>query len=148
MHRIILLALAGALATISAAAFSSTRAASPIVVGYVFARNTALEPGEVDARRLDRINYAFANIQDGRMVTGSPQDAKNFAFLIELKRQNPSLQVLVSVGGWLWSTNFSEVSLTPGSRKVFVQSVIEFLQEFELDGLGVSRNDWCGTSVP
>jgi chitinase len=139
MHRIILLALAGALATISAGAFAATKAASPIVVGYVFTRNTALEPGEVDARRLDRINYAFANIQDGRMVTGSPQDAKNFASLRELKRQNPSLQVLVSVGGWLWSTNFSEVSLTPGSRNVFVQSVIEFLQQFELDGLDV---DW------
>jgi chitinase len=139
MHRMILLALAGALATISAGACAATKAASPIVVGYVFTRNTALEPGEVDARRLDRINYAFANIEDGRMVTGSPQDAKNFVSLRELKRQNPSLQVLVSVGGWLWSTNFSEVSRTPGSRNVFVQSVIEFLQQFELDGLDV---DW------
>jgi chitinase len=139
MHRIILLALTGALATISAGAFAATRAASPIVVGYVFSQNRALEHGEIDARRLNRINYAFANIQDGQMVTGFAEDAKNFALLQELKRQNPSLQVLVSVGGWLWSTNFSEVSLTPDSRKVFVQSVIEFLQQFELDGLDV---DW------
>jgi chitinase len=139
MSKIIRLALGGTLAMVSLGAFAETKTASPIVVGYVFTQNIALEPGEIDARRLDRINYAFANIQDGRMVTGFAQDAKNFASLRELKQQNPSLQVLVSVGGWLWSTNFSDVSLTAASRKVFVQSVIEFLQQYELDGLDV---DW------
>jgi chitinase len=139
MHRIILLAVTGALAAISAGALAATREASPIVVGYVFPQNRALEHREIDARRLNRINYAFANIQDGKMVTGFAEDAKNFALLQELKRQNPSLQVLVSVGGWLWSTNFSEVSLTPDSRKIFIQSVMEFLQQFGLNGLDV---DW------
>jgi chitinase len=124
---------------VSLGAFAETKVTSAIVVGYVFTQNIALEAGEIDARRLNRINYAFANIRDGRMVTGFVQDAKNFASLRELKRQNPSLQVLVSVGGWLWSTNFSDVSLTPASRKVFVQSVIELLQKYELDGLDV---DW------
>jgi chitinase len=132
-------ALGGTLAMVSLGAFAETKVTSAIVVGYVFTQNIALEAGEIDARRLNRINYAFANIRDGRMVTGFAQDAKNFASLRELKRQNPSLQVLVSVGGWLWSTNFSDVSLTPASRKVFVQSVIELLQKYELDGLDV---DW------
>ena len=132
-------ALGGTLAMVSLGAFAETKVTSAIVVGYVFTQNIALEAGEIDARRLNRINYAFANIQDGRMVTGFAQDAKNFASLRELKRQNPSLQVLVSVGGWLWSTNFSDVSLTLTSRKVFVQSVIDLLQKYELDGLDV---DW------
>ena len=132
-------ALGGTLAMVSLGAFAETKVTSAIVVGYVFTQNIALEAGEIDARRLNRINYAFANIRDGRMVTGFAQDAKNFASLRELKRQNPSLQVLVSVGGWLWSTNFSDVSLTLTSRKVFVQSVIDLLQKYELDGLDV---DW------
>jgi len=109
------------------------------VVGYVFPQDAALQPGQVDPSSMTRINYAFANIVDGRMVTGFAADAQNFKYLIGLKRENPSLTVLVSVGGWLWSTNFSDVSLTRQSREVFIQSVAEFLAKYDLDGLDI---DW------
>src|SRR6478672_2584913 len=81
------------------------------VTGYVFTRGAALTPGQVDAQYLTRINYAFANIQGGRMVLGAPADAQNFAQLTGLRKSNPRLTVLVSVGGWLWSTNFSDMAL-------------------------------------
>src|SRR5579859_547748 len=74
------------------------------ITGYVFTRGAALTPGQVDGSRLTRINYAFSNIQGGRMVVGSPSDAQNFALLRGLRNTNPELTVLVSVGGWLWST--------------------------------------------
>jgi chitinase len=109
------------------------------VVAYVFPQNNALQPGEIDAGGLTRVNYAFANIANGRMVTGFTKDQENFAFLEALKPQYPSLTVLVSVGGWLWSTNFSDVSLTAQSRAVFIQSVMEFLIRYNLDGLDI---DW------
>lgn len=109
------------------------------VVAYVFPQNNALQPGQIDARRLTRINYAFANIVDGHMVTGFAKDPENFSLLQSLKQQNSSLTVLVSVGGWLWSTNFSDMALTAQSRAVFIQSVIEFLERFDLDGLDI---DW------
>ncbi|MGD0631267.1 MAG: glycoside hydrolase, partial [Terracidiphilus sp.] len=41
-----------------------------IVVGYVFPQDAALAPGQIDAHGVTRINYAFANIKDGRMVKG------------------------------------------------------------------------------
>jgi chitinase len=109
------------------------------VVAYVFPQNNALQPGEIDAGGLTRVNYAFANIANGRMVTGFTKDQENFAFLEALKAQNPSLTILVSVGGWLWSTNFSDVSLSAQSRAVFIQSVMEFLTRYNLDGLDI---DW------
>ena len=133
-----ILALSIALTVPSLCAASASPAA-PMVVGYVFPQNSALQPGEIDALSLTRINYAFANIENGRIVTGFAEDAKNFSFLTALKRQNPSLTVLVSVGGWLWSTNFSDVSLTPQSRKLFIDSVVEFLTSYDLDGLDI---DW------
>jgi chitinase len=109
------------------------------VVAYVFPENNVLQPGQIDARALTRINYAFANIADGRMVAGFAGDPQNFAFLGSLKQQNPDLTVLVSVGGWLWSTNFSDMALTPESRAVFIQSVMDFLAQYKLDGLDI---DW------
>ena len=111
----------------------------PVVAAYVFPQDAALIPGQIDARSVTRVNYAFANIKDGRMVTGFAHDADNYAFLAGLKKQNPSLTVLVSVGGWLWSTNFSDVSLTPASRRLFIESALEFLGRYQLDGLDI---DW------
>jgi chitinase len=115
------------------------------VTGYVFTRGTALTPGQVDAKYLTRINYAFANIQGGRMVLGAPADAQNFAQLTALRNVNPRLTVLVSVGGWLWSTSFSDMALTAESRRAFEESVMEFLAQYDLDGLDI---DWEYPGLP
>ncbi len=112
---------------------------APVILAYVFPQDAPLQPGQIDARSLTRINYAFANIKDGRMVTGFASDAQNYAYLNGLKSQNPSLTVLVSVGGWLWSNNFSDATLTAKSRRIFIQSVMDFLRLYHLDGLDI---DW------
>jgi chitinase len=115
------------------------------VIAYVFPQNHAIQPGEIAAQKLTRINYAFANIKDGKIIEGFPTDAQNFATLEAMKKQNPSLTVLVSVGGWLWSGNFSDVALTKESRAVFIQSVIAFIEHYRLDGLDV---DWEYPGLP
>nr|WP_184217552.1 glycoside hydrolase family 18 protein [Granulicella aggregans] len=111
----------------------------PAVIGYVFPQNTILKPTDIDGHSLTRINYAFANIQGGRMVAGFSHDAENLAVLTTLRGANPSLKILVSVGGWLWSGGFSDVALTPQSRAVFIASVDDFLTRYDLDGLDI---DW------
>jgi chitinase len=111
----------------------------PQIIAYIFPRDRVLQPTDVDAAKLTRINYAFANVQDGRIVIGAPVDQGNFATLVGLKQQNPSLQVLVSVGGWLWSGNFSDMALTKESRSRFIDSVAEFIERYKLDGLDI---DW------
>lgn len=115
------------------------------VTGYVFTRQMPLAPGQVDPKKLTRINYAFANIQGGRMVLGAPADAQNLALLTAMRNQNPGLTVLVSVGGWLWSTNFSDMVLTEESREAFEDSVMEFLAQYNLDGLDI---DWEYPGMP
>ena len=116
-----------------------------IITAYIFPRSAVLSPGRVDPSKLTRINYAFANIENGRMVTGSPSDAQNFATLRSLRSGNPNLTILVSVGGWLWSTNFSDVALTRESRSVFEDSVMQFLTRYDLDGLDI---DWEYPGMP
>ena len=128
-----------------AAEGSAWAAPSKQIVAYVFARDTVLQPGQVDARRLTRINYAFSNIENGRIVPGYQHDAENYAYLVGLKKDNPSLTVLTSVGGWLWSTNFSDMVLTAQTRSAFCDSVMEFLKTYKLDGLDI---DWEYPGLP
>jgi chitinase len=117
----------------------ATGAAKPVIVAYVFPQNALLHDGDIAAQKLTRINYAFANIQNGRIVNGFQNDDQNLAALVALKKQNPSLTVLVSVGGWLWSGAFSDMALSQASRTVFIQSVVEFVGRNQLDGLDI---DW------
>jgi chitinase len=117
----------------------------PMVVAYLFPQDAKLDSGQVNARALTRINYAFANIENGRMVTGFKNDAENFATLVALKKENPQLTVLISVGGWLWSGGFSDAALTARSRAVFMDSVMDFLDRYHLDGLDI---DWEFPGLP
>jgi chitinase len=119
--------------------------ASRVVVAYVFPRDGALKPGEIDPHLITRINYAFANIKDGRMVLGKDLDAQNFAYLVSLRKENPALTVLVSVGGWEWSGGFSDAAVTEQSRQAFIESVMSFLKSYALDGLDI---DWEYPGLP
>lgn len=118
---------------------AAASAPQPSIVAYVFPMDNPLLPGNIAAQKLTRINYAFANIKDGRIVDGYAHDDRNLAFLVALKQQNPSLTVLVSVGGWLWSGSFSDMALTKQSRTNFISSVVDFVSQHQLDGLDI---DW------
>jgi chitinase len=124
---------------------AQAHAPRPVVVAYIFAKDSLIPPGEIAARKLTRINYAFANLKDGRIATGYANDEKNLAELVALKQQNPSLTVLISAGGWLWSGGFSDIALTKQSRAVFIDSVAEFITRHQLDGLDI---DWEYPGLP
>lgn len=114
----------------------------PQIIAYVFPNlpgDRPLQAGDVDPARLTRINYSFALIHDGRMVESGPQDAANLRLLLSLKQAKPTLEVLVSVGGWLGSGGYSDAALTPASRKRFAESAVDFVKRYGLDGLDV---DW------
>jgi chitinase len=118
---------------------------SLLIIGYVFAKDSVLNPSDIAAEKLTRINYAFANLRQGRVVEGFAHDAENFAVLNSLKRRNPNLQVLVSVGGWTWSGAFSDVALTQASRALFIGSALAFIEKYQLDGLDI---DWEYPGLP
>ena len=124
-----------------AAAFGSKehRSTGPAVIAYLFPRDHVIQPSEIAVHKLTRINYAFANIKDGQIAMVSPADDPNLTTLVGLKKDNPSLEIVISVGGWLWSGNFSDAALTPQSRSRFIDSVVALIQHYNLDGLDI---DW------
>jgi chitinase len=114
------------------------------------------------AARLTHVNYAFGNVsQDGRCFETNPPgegdawadyqwpvpaeesvdgvaDAwgeplnGNFGQLRKLKAKHPDLKVLMSLGGWTWSTYFSNAALTEASRRAFVSSCIDLFLKGDL----------------
>jgi len=137
--RLLSLALVVCCRTAFTAAHAPAAPPAPVVVAYVFPQDSLIQPRDIAANKITRVNYAFANIHDGRIVNGFANDGQNLAALVALKQQNPGLTVLVSVGGWLWSGGFSDMAMTPSSRAIFIASVAEFITRHKVDGLDV---DW------
>ncbi|HEY7883495.1 MAG TPA: glycoside hydrolase family 18 protein [Cellvibrionaceae bacterium] len=121
--------------------FSAGTAASPakVIIGYVFEPENPLDPDTIAAEKLTHINYAFSNIKDGKLVEGFAFDADNYRLLQSLKKRNPELKILTSVGGWTWSGGFSDMVLTEQSRQRFIDSAIDFARRHQLDGIDL---DW------
>ena len=66
----------------------------------------------------------------------------NLKQLFLLKQQHRHLKVSLAVGGWTWSTNFSDVVAQPHTRKVFIDSCIQHVANLGFDGICI---DWVRT---
>ena len=95
-------------------------------------------PAVIHPEKLTHLNYSFAHIDAGRALLDLPDAAADLARLRALKRQNPQLKVIVSVGGWL-ADGFSDAALTDSSRRTFAQSAVTLLRDYTLDGIDL---DW------
>ncbi|MEV6106504.1 glycoside hydrolase family 18 protein [Streptomyces sp. NPDC051940] len=96
-------------------------------------------PGEGDAWADYQRPLDAANSVDGVADTADQAVAGNFNQLRELKAKYPKLKVLISLGGWSWSTHFSDAVRTPAKRKAFVASCIDLFLKGDLpllDGKG------------
>jgi chitinase len=105
------------------------------IVGYVSSR---ADFARIDPAKVTHLNYAFADVGgDDRVVLDDDAPAQ-LAKLLVLKRANPELKIILSIGGWraLW---FSDAALTEESRCRFASSAIEIVQRHQLDGLDI---DW------
>lgn len=112
----------------------------PAVIGYVAGYNGLIDPSAINASLLTHINYAFVDIRDNRAWLHHEQtDTANFRLLNLLKKRNPSLKIMISIGGWSWSKNFSDAVLTDTSRKAFAISAAEIAYRYNLDGVDI---DW------
>lgn len=109
------------------------------IIGYVAGWRQGWTTADIDAKKLTHINYAFADIVDGRVTELNDNDAHNFLVLDSLRTENPDLKLLISVGGWTRSTYFSDAALTEESRRIFAESAVEYMLRHNLDGIDL---DW------
>ena len=131
----------------------------PRVVAYLASwgvRSKGTRIVELPGDRLTHVIYAFATVgadgaialedpclDAGRCGSGAaPATGGNFGQLRALKDRHPHLKMLVAIGGWTRSVNFSDAALTPEARQRFARSGIElFLRGWPglFDGFDI---DW------
>ena len=104
------------LSVVSSALAAKKAGPREVIVGYILANGTApLDPATIAAGKMTRINYAFFRVRDGVIASTKPVDEANLAVLRGLKQKNPSLEVVVSVGGGgMGSAGFSDMAVTTG----------------------------------
>ena len=112
----------------------------PVVIGYVAGYDGIIDIEKIDASKLTHINYAFVDVKDSKAwLHDEITDTANFRSLNGLKQKNPSLKIMISIGGWSWSKNFSDAMLIASSRKLFAQSSADIIRKYDLDGVDI---DW------
>ncbi|QBM23038.1 glycoside hydrolase family 18 protein [Citrobacter arsenatis] len=108
---------------------------------------------KLDVRLITHLNYSFG------LVYNNEKDETNDALkdasklhqiwlsqkvqddllkIPQLRKQNPNLKVLLSVGGW-GARGFSGAAATKETRAVFIQSAQEIMAKYDLDGIDL---DW------
>ncbi|MDR0270447.1 glycosyl hydrolase family 18 protein [Paenibacillus sp.] len=109
------------------------------LIGYVAGWKDWSQTQPVDAAKLTHINYAFTHIKGNKIISIEEQnDEANYAYLQSLKSKNANLKILNSVGGW-GADGFSDAALTAESRNTFADSIIEYVEKYDLDGIDL---DW------
>ncbi|GAA4470570.1 glycoside hydrolase family 18 protein [Nibrella saemangeumensis] len=138
MHKLLCLFPILAVAALLAAGFAPQP--RPIVLAYVGGYRGLVDTEQIAAEKLTHINYAFVDIKDNRAwLHNLRTDTTNFRKLNQLKVRNPDLKILISIGGWTWSENFSDAVLTDTSRAAFAASAVDIVRQYQLDGIDI---DW------
>ncbi|MGA0556912.1 glycoside hydrolase family 18 protein [Larkinella sp. VNQ87] len=112
----------------------------PIVLAYVGGFRGLVNTDQIEVEKLTHINYAFVDVKNNRAwLHNLATDSTNFRKLNLLKQRNPDLKILISIGGWAWSENFSDAVLSDSSRQGFAASAVDIVRQYNLDGIDI---DW------
>ncbi|MBN1409787.1 MAG: glycoside hydrolase family 18 protein [Spirochaetales bacterium] len=129
-----------------------------IILGYfiewgIYGR--AYKTSEIPVKSLTHMNYAFAEVtpefEIGMLdpwadiqISLPGEDTSlpflgNFNQMVVMKKTNPNLKTLISIGGWTKSGNFSAMAASGEGRAKFAASCVDFIRTYQFDGIDL---DW------
>lgn len=94
-------------------------------------------PELIPYEQLTHINYSFLTPQEDGTFNPINTGWK-LKQIVETAREH-NVRVSISVGGWGWDAQFEELAANPESRTAFVQNLVAFIDEYQLDGVDI---DW------
>lgn len=107
------------------------------IIGYYSGPNHLVDSFETE--KLTHLIFSFGHLKGNRLTINSPGDSATIKTMVGLKRKNPSLKIMLSLGGWGGCETCSDVFNTSIGRQEFAQSVKELSAYFNTDGIDL---DW------
>ncbi|SEN38000.1 chitinase [bacterium A37T11] len=89
--------------------------------------------------KLSHIIFSFCHLKDGKLYVSNARDTATIQHLVSLKKQYPTLKIMLSLGGWSGCEPCSEAFSTLKGRALFARSVKEVNDYFGTDGIDL---DW------
>jgi chitinase len=109
------------------------------VMAYYYAGWKNYDVEKLPLEKLTHIIYSFTEVIGDEMKFKNDSSGLILRSLVEKRKDYPNLKVMIACGGWGGSGGFSDMAKTPETRMKFVNSVIEFINNYDLDGLDI---DW------
>lgn len=98
-------------------------------------------PEDIPADLCTHIIFAFGWLKKGKLSSFESNDETKdgkvglYQRILALKKTNPSLKILLAIGGWSFGTQkFKEMSGTRYARQTFIYSAIPYLRQRGFDG--------------
>ncbi len=113
------------------------------VIGYYAGNGQEIDKYPVE--KLTHLIFSFLHLKGNELAVDSKNDSITIKHLVELKKKNPRLKIILSLGGWTGCYTCSGVFSTEKGRKDFAVSVKNLLVYFKADGLDL---DWEYPAIP
>ncbi|WP_018611254.1 glycoside hydrolase family 18 protein [Segetibacter koreensis] len=113
------------------------------VIGYYAGNAESVSAYPVE--KLTHIIFSFCHLKGNELSVDNLKDTLTIQRLVSLRERNPSLKVILSLGGWGGCETCSPVFAAKAGRKEFAKSVKKLNKYFKTDGIDL---DWEYPSIP
>lgn len=107
------------------------------VFGYYAGRPTMIDSFPVE--KLTHLCFSFTHLKGSAISLSNKRDSLTLQACVALKKRNPALKVIVSMGGWTGCYSCSPVFAQDSSRRIFASTTKKLLDDFGADGIDL---DW------
>ena len=122
---------------VTSAAQKNTGSKDFAVIAYYAGRTTMIDSFEVE--KLTHLIFSFCHLKRDTFTVSNARDSATILRMVELKKRNPRLKIILSLGGWGGCQTCSPVFSTRHGRRKFSKSVKQSSKYFGTDGIDL---DW------
>ncbi|MEO8860847.1 MAG: glycosyl hydrolase family 18 protein, partial [Ginsengibacter sp.] len=107
------------------------------VIAYYAGRTTMIDSFEVE--KLTHLIFSFCHLKGDTLSVSNARDSATILRMVQLKKRNPNLKIILSLGGWGGCKTCSAIFSTKKGRRIFAKSTKELNNYFGTDGIDL---DW------